>query len=41
VGPSDVPILQPSRLAVNLVTTTSMGLSIPQGLLFRADKVIE
>jgi putative tryptophan/tyrosine transport system substrate-binding protein len=42
-SPSDMPILQPSRfeLVVDLVTANSMGLSIPQGLLFRADKVNE
>jgi hypothetical protein len=35
--------MQPSRfeLVVDLVTANSMGLSIPQGLLFRADRVNE
>jgi putative ABC transport system substrate-binding protein len=42
-SPSDMPILQPSRfeLVVDLVTANLMGLSIPQGLLFRADRVNE
>jgi putative tryptophan/tyrosine transport system substrate-binding protein len=42
-SPSDIPILQPSRfeLIVDLVTAKSMGLSIPQELLFRADRVNE
>lgn len=42
-SPGDIPILQPSRfeLVVDLVTANSMGLSIPQDLLFRADRVNE
>jgi putative tryptophan/tyrosine transport system substrate-binding protein len=42
-SPSDMPIMQPSRfeLVVDLVTANSMGLSIPQALLFRADRVNE
>ena len=42
-SPSEIPILQPSRfeLVVDLVTANSMGLSIPQNLLLRADRVNE
>jgi len=41
--PTDLPAVQPTRyyLAVNLKTGETLGLTIPQSLLLRADQVIE
>ena len=41
--PADIPVEQPMKfeLVINLHTANKLGLTIPQWVLFQADKIIQ